>query len=294
MKTKILTALAIASLLISCDKSESIAMENSSEVSFSTGIATRATGDTWESDDAIGVYMYYTELFDLYDNSSNAQYTIDSGAGTSAATFTSTNPLCYPIDGNVVDFVAYYPYSTLTDGVLSINTASQTNEEEIKSIDYMVAGAASYSNSSESSPTLSFTRVMSRIVFELERLDSAKESEISNISLTNIITDGTLTIINNLSYLSVTPSESTSTISVYNNDSDIIEIIIIPQTLSSKLYLMVDGTYFLVSLSGEFTAGSQYTYNMKVGGEGVTLGGATITDWGNAAAQSAISSEKEI
>lgn len=283
MKKIILLGMAAAMSFASCQKNEEQTAEvgGSSEVVFTSGISTRATETQWEADDQIGVFMYSTDLTDIYDsNSENAPYTTSDAA---SGTFTSFDPLLYPSDVNV-DFVAYYPYATnYSSNVITINSADQSDETKVKALDFMVASAQNCNDLN--APTLSFTRKMSKIVINVNRKDSRADAVLSDISLTNVIVDGDLSIINSPIYrenTSVAIGTTTSDISMFFNEtSSTIEAIIIPQEyMSAMIKITIDGEEFRASISGSFAENTQYNYNFSIGNSSVELSGATISDWG--------------
>ncbi len=281
MKKIILSIIAL-SALASCQKVEeqSLELDGSSVVSFTSGISTRVSGTSWESTDQIGVFMYATGLTDLYDYyGSNVLYTISSGAETESAKFSSENPLYYP-QGASMDFVAYYPYTTIEESstAIAINTSDQSSAEKMNALDLMVARATNCTEAT--SPTLTFSRKMSKVVFDVTCNDTAEYAELSNFSLSNIVSDGTLTIVN-ISEISVSKGTTQDAISLFMNDSDNIEAIIVPQTTTdAKIAFSVDNDTYYGTVAETFEAGKVYTYTLVVGQAGVEISGVTISDWG--------------
>ncbi|MFR9529604.1 MAG: fimbrillin family protein [Rikenellaceae bacterium] len=284
MKKIILLSIAAAITLASCQKSEeqSPAEQTQTAVTFTSGITTRATNSVWDADDEIGVFMYYVDDTELYNNyGSNALYYISSGAETTSAKFTSDSPLYYPQTQNM-DFVAYYPYK---DGVASgtaftVGSTDQSSEEKLKALDLMVARAANCSEGS--SPTLSFERKMSKVVFNVDIKDTAKDLAVSDFTLSNVVSGGTCTIVNtsSSSYNKVTADATTSEISLFINDSDEVEAIIVPQDeTDAKIAFSVDGDTYYGTFTETFEAGMQYTYTLLVGQNEVSISGVTISDW---------------
>ncbi|MFR9666636.1 MAG: leucine-rich repeat protein [Rikenellaceae bacterium] len=281
MKKIILSIMAVATTFASCHKSEEAvtgAANTSSEVVFTSTISTRATDTAWDAGDEIGVFMYEADDTTPYSDSDNVLYTTSGGE---SGTFTSLNPLRYAEDK--VDFIAYHPYTTnYSDNVITLNTANQSSTEKVKAQDFMVA-SAQYCDE-ENAPSLSFTRKMSKISITVTRKESRADAVLSNISLSNVITDGTFTISNSSvtgrENSSATAGETASDISLFFNEaSNIIEAIIIPQDLSSKLIAMIDNELFGVTLSGTFVENTQYNYNLLVGGDKVDFTEGTISQW---------------
>lgn len=109
-------ALSGCILLASCSHSEinDVAEQQSVQATFSGSInqMTRVLGTSWEANDAIGIFMLQNGTTNLTGDVANVEY-VTSGDGT----FTASNAdatIYYPVNKSKVDFVAYYPYSTLS------------------------------------------------------------------------------------------------------------------------------------------------------------------------------------
>ncbi len=280
MKKIILLSMAAAMSFASCQKSEELTTDvgGSSEVVFTSAISTRATGTQWDDGDAIGVFMYETDNTYLYGE--NVLYTTSGGQ---SGTFTSKSPLVYP-EGASVDFITYHPYTTTySDYAVTLNTADQSSEANVKAQDFMVASAQSCNESS--APSLSFTRKMSKISIAVARKESVEDAELSNILLTNVITDGTFSVVNSNTKIensSVKAGTTTNNISLFFNEtSSLIEAIIVPQEgMSATLKIFIDGEEFATTIAGTFAENKQYSYNLSIGVNSIELSGATISDWG--------------
>lgn len=186
--------------------------------------------------------------------------------------------------GDEVDFVAYHPYTAdYSNNTVTLNTADQSSEAQVKAQDFMVASAQSCDE--DNTPSLNFTRKMSRIVINVDRKDSWADAVLSDISLTNVITDGTFFVANAPAYRensSVTAGETTSVISLFFNEtSSTIEAIIVPQTTSSssKLMLYIDGEEYESALPATFAENKQYNYNLLIAPDAVDFTAGTITSW---------------
>ncbi|MFI3315143.1 MAG: leucine-rich repeat protein [Rikenellaceae bacterium] len=279
MKKIILLSMAVAIGFASCQKSdEQITTEvgGSSEVVFTSAISTRASGTLWDDGDEIGVFMYEADNSVFSD--ANALYTTsDAESGT----FTSLDPLLYP-DDKSVDFIAYYPYSGDVSGVtVTLNTADQSSEENIKAQDFMVASVQGCSE--DNAPSLSFTRKMSKISITVVREESSVDAVLSDILLKKVTVDGSFAVDNSADgreKTSVLAGETISDISLFENESNRIEAIVVPQTLSSAwLSISVDGEVNAIVISRSFEENKQYSYTLTIGAGLVELSGATITDW---------------
>ncbi|ARS40210.1 hypothetical protein CA265_11325 [Sphingobacteriaceae bacterium GW460-11-11-14-LB5] len=125
-----------------------------SSVEGETG--TKATGNTWQVNDSIGLFM--KKAADAAVIAANKKY-ITTGDGNFSAQ--GDHGLNYP-DGSAVNFVAYYPYQPgISGNIYPVDLSSQTS---LPAIDLMYANnATGFSNKSTTSPNLSFTRQLVQV-----------------------------------------------------------------------------------------------------------------------------------
>ncbi|MFR9602693.1 MAG: fimbrillin family protein [Rikenellaceae bacterium] len=287
MKKIIYSALALLTLA-SCSKTdETTTITTDGEVRITSSIATRTSGNTWDSGDEIGVYMS-TNGADPYvvgDLGENVLYTTTYGDGTFTTSTTTT--LYYPASGNV-NLLAYYPYvATTADYTFDaeaypVNVAVQTTQGDI---DLMVATVTNQAKTI--SPVgLVFDHKLSNIVLNVTNGDGyANLSAIGKISKIEL-SGGVTTADFNLTNDDISLGSDTETIEfVVSQTTTAItaEAIIIPQTLSnSNATLSVTteaGAVHTVALNGTYDIGSQYSYDLKLSLTALTISGAKIEDW---------------
>lgn len=138
MRTKFLSALAVTAILfVSCSDDNNTTEVNDGQVKFSSGITSTGLkvggtgGDQWEGNESIGIYMVDNGLTTIAESAENIKYATTS-TGT-AATFTSTTSIYYPVDATQkVDFIAYHPHSTAVSSyVYPVDVTTQTNQSAI-------------------------------------------------------------------------------------------------------------------------------------------------------------------
>lgn len=289
MKNITLSTLAMVALLASCQKSEVANTETAgAAISFSSGILTRASGDMWEENDQLGIFMYTTGASSVYDgDSSNALYYIESGAETTSAKFISDTPLYHPI-GKGVDFFAYYPYvDSHTGSGYSYDVSDQSTDEKYKQCDIMAACIFNYSYIDDATPELEFTHLMSKFVFNIVREDNMESAEISAAQFSGCSVSTSLVYDSGSSIASLSSSSVSGSISA-NVTDNVVELLVSPQTLSGvELKLTIDGVVdagvvSVIGSSAEKTIlqGYQYSYNVYLGEDKVTISEATISPWG--------------
>lgn len=142
MKTTILSALLLSTLLFaSCSKEEAPEV-NDRIVKFSSGITatpqTKVVTDNageskWQANDQIGISMVANGTMTIAENADNIPY-----KATSAATSTSFVPagattIYYPVNApEKVDFIAYYPYdASVANWTVPVDVSAQTSQADI-------------------------------------------------------------------------------------------------------------------------------------------------------------------
>ncbi len=110
-RTYLFLAAAAALTLASCSNDDDFADrpgDGRVAVNFSGGITlTRATGDAWDLNDGIGIYMVETGTQNVVDNAANRRYVTAAGDG-SFSPASEDQTIYFPLDANnKVDFIAY-------------------------------------------------------------------------------------------------------------------------------------------------------------------------------------------
>jgi hypothetical protein len=182
MKTKLFKTACCYSLLLlfvamamSCSKKDSpaplpddeaVAVQFSSNIgNLSPLIRPAAVGSSWENSDAIGVFMVNHGTTNVRGDATNRKYVTAAGNGTFAADGAG-NTIYYPVNGDKVDFITYYPYqsSITTLGNYPVNVATQTTPA---AIDLLYATAnnsgSGYDKSNASAVALTFDHKLSKL-----------------------------------------------------------------------------------------------------------------------------------
>lgn len=123
-----------------------VALEATSGIRMNT----RAYDNTWEAEDAIGIYMLDGGAT---DGDGNHKYTTAETAKTGSFTAAEGQTLYFPVNGDARDFTAYYPYrETLKEG--NVYTVDVKNQTPQKDIDLM--GAAKVTGKDKNDPKVAF------------------------------------------------------------------------------------------------------------------------------------------
>ena len=136
-----------------------------------SGVRTRATGDSWSEGDAIGIYMVEAGKGLAVESilAQNAKYVTESdGLFYPAAVDYDVK---FPLDGSDVDFIAYYPYGTISSNFeYMIDVADQADQS---TIDLLYADNARGLNKDSSFVDLTFTHQLSKLLVYLNTTDGS-------------------------------------------------------------------------------------------------------------------------
>lgn len=180
--TNICASSILAISLAACSSDESFLTDsNDNTITFTTNI-TRASGQKWEQDDKIGVYMKIHDNTGwdgttVVNNGANIAYVTGNGDGNFTA---SGTPLTYPKGtASTYDFIAYYPYSaTVTNGIYKVDVSRQGNPS---SIDLLYADNLKDIPSSSKVNPLAFSHKLASLVLNITATDN---KDISGIKVT--------------------------------------------------------------------------------------------------------------
>ncbi len=288
MKKILLSALALLTLA-SCVKNEDVATSDTwnGELRISSGIETRASGKTWDSGDAIGVFMNLTT--GDYDavGDPNTKYTTTS-INTSADFTVATNfsDLFYPASGTV-DIVAHYPYNGSAElATYPVNVTTQTTP---KNIDFMSAKKLDVAKSSDEL-NLVFYHLLSQLSITLTAATGGGLTEADLKGATVTVSGTVAEATANVGYAEGVPT-ATYDVSAgtavdlsltAGDDETSVTFIVVPQTKSVTFIItLADGktSYSTAATTLGFTSGNNHSYTLSVSNTAVEIKGATIEDW---------------
>ncbi len=247
---------------------------NNGEVRITSGIGTRVIGTQWEASDAIGVYMSSTGG-SLGTLGANVEYVTTNGDGN----FTSTDPLYYPVSGNV-DFLAYYPYvddATFDATAYSVNVSSQT---DLPAIDLMSATATDVAKSS-AAVDMTFKHKLSNIVLAITPGEEWTTSNLAGLTVKLVGTDNQATYNLETNYITFGGSVADITLNTAADGSSV-EAIVIPQTLTDAKFSFTTISGITVELeipTAAFVSGLQYVYDVTIDGSGAVFTNASGDIW---------------
>lgn len=294
MKKHLLTALALVALA-SCTKSESVEIEYDDELKITSGIATRVVDQTWESGDAIGVYMTEKGSTTAYIGKANTQYSTTSDDTSADFSVVSPDaPLYYPQSGNV-DIMAYYPYvSGVTVGAYPLDVTTQTPS---KSIDLMIATESDVVKSKDD-VELTFDHKLSKVVITLAPADNSGLT-INDLKSMSVVLSGTIAKASyelnatTIDFGTNSAAAITLPTAVVGTASAVITAIVIPQKATPKFTFTLAGTdnYSVTASELTFVGGSEHNYTIEITKTEAIIKGSTIAGWSDGADESGLTAD---
>ena len=261
-------------------------------------VLTRASGTTWEADDAIGVSTVSTTATTGGTQYNNMKY-VTTGDGNFTHSDGEASGIFFQDASETVTFRAYYPFdedsqegstaSTIND----VTTSVQTNQ---KDFDFMFATGAT---ASKDVPTIKFdetsnatdarfkhmmTRLVLNITTDAEAGFTADQVENGTYYLSGIKHNGTFNTENGTAEATgdVTNSWNITSYITYNNNIGACSLILYPQTGANLTFsATVGGQTYTGTLAPAFAASTSYSYDISIQKTGLKISSATIQDWSN-------------
>lgn len=307
MRKILLSALALAALA-SCSKSEDVSTPDvwNGELRISSGIETRASGTSWDTGDAIGVFMNlysdktaYGAVNTKYVTTKSASNSNDDTYATATfSVYTDFADLYYPSAGNV-DIVAHYPYKyddpeSEDDNVTTTSyPVDVTDQSKPKEIDFMSAKEVNVVKSS-SALDLTFYHLLSQLKITLAAAKDGGLTE-DNLKGATVTVSGMKVKATAAVGYDDTDYKPTATYTLSGvatsleltaaSASTSVTFIVVPQSESVSvtftIKLATGEKYTTTAETLTFTSGNAYSYTLSVSNSAVEISGATIQDWGN-------------
>lgn len=291
MKKKQLLGAALALIVMgnSCknDAYRDMELENNGQVQFTSSIggnvSTRVTGNTWDSNDAIGVFMKQGSGLSS-PLASNKKFTTAGNGNFSA---TGADLINYPSTGTV-DFIAYYPYKAdLSGTTLPVSVATQTNPA---AIDVLYTNNATGLSATSPVANLAFTHKLAKVEFTVKGGNGVADVAGLSVVYNNVNTTASLDLATGTLSGAAAPQNITAKTTALTGTqagSQLVEAILIPGDLSAKEVVFTVGANkftWTIPASTSLNAGTKHTYDIVLqtspsGNEVAVTGAGTITDW---------------
>lgn len=279
-------------LLAACgNDNEGAAPENDGRVALQVTsdihVQPRAYNDTWESGDAIGIYMLNGETTEA----ENYKYTTEEIGTSGTFKADAAKTIYFPINGDSRDFAAYYPYrETIANDIYPVDVTTQTSQ---KAIDLMGAVKVTGKNKNEPAVAFEFQHKLVKLALSIQPDGTsltAADMEGLKVEITNQPVKGTYDVVKGGGVIVTTPVAPDKAVDIElltNADGTAAEGIVLPNTSTEGMYLRftlkgIDTPFtweiHSAEKSKQFQAGSKYVYTITIGKTGIAVT-STVKDW---------------
>lgn len=253
------------------------------EFRASVGVTeTRAVDQAWSAADAIGIFMVKAgQTFlpeQISEGAENIRYVVDAAA---AGTFKpGGTTIYYPMDNSEVDFYAYSPQGSVTkeevatNYLYAVNVATQTNQE---ALDLLYSNDVKGKKKTDKAITLGFKHQLCKVILTVEPGAGVSADEMNGLTVKvnaqNTTADFDLTA----GALKADAANSADITLFKRADAYIYEAILLPDATTTRTFEfdLNNGrdVPFIWNMGKALTAGSKYTYTVKLNRSGVEVSG---------------------
>lgn len=279
-----LSTLALMSCTNNDDNSEWYGSEG---IVFTTAIQSRVSGNTWNANDEVGIYMMNAGSGIEAATAQNKKYIAQTNGTLTAA---PGNGIYLPESGNV-DFIAYYPYTTSVSGnKLAVNVSDQSNPAAIDLI--YSNGTKGVAATTATTISLGFTHQLTKVTLNVTKDETIETLNGLGVNIKGISTEGEFNLADGT--LTATAGTNNKDVAMYidaQGTTATATAIILPTAASTdqtslNLTFNLNGQSFTHTISDAsiFEKGKNVSFNANLsinnGKPVVTIGAATIEDWG--------------
>lgn len=278
-----LSTLALMSCTNNDDNSEWYGSEG---IVFTTAIQSRVSGNTWNANDEVGIYMMNAGSGIEAATAQNKKYIAQTNGTLTAA---PGNGIYLPESGNV-DFIAYYPYTTSVSGnKLAVNVSDQSNPAAIDLI--YSNGTKGVAATTATTISLGFTHQLTKVTLNVTKDETIETLNGLGVNIKGISTEGEFNLADGT--LTATAGTNNKDVAMYidaQGTTATATAIILPTAASTdqtslNLTFNLHGQSFTHTISDAsiFEKGTNVSFNAKLsinnGKPVVTVGNATINNW---------------
>ena len=278
-----LSTLALMSCTNNDDNSEWYGSEG---IVFTTAIQSRVSGNTWNANDEVGIYMMNAGSGIEAATAQNKKYIAQTNGTLTAA---PGNGIYLPESGNV-DFIAYYPYTTSVSGnKLAVNVSDQSNPAAIDLI--YSNGTKGVAATTATTISLGFTHQLTKVTLNVTKDETIETINGLGVNIKGISTEGEINLADGT--LTATAGTNNKDVAMYidaQGTTATATAIILPTAASTdqtslNLTFNLNGQSFTHTISDAsiFEKGTNVSFNAKLsinnGKPVVTVGNATINNW---------------
>lgn len=273
--------------LMSCTNNDDNSEWYGSEgIVFTTAIQSRVSGNTWNANDEVGIYMMNAGSGIEAATAQNKKYIAQTNGTLTAA---PGNGIYLPESGNV-DFIAYYPYTTSVSGnKLAVNVSDQSNPAAIDLI--YSNGTKGVAATTATTISLGFTHQLTKVTLNVTKDETIETLNGLGVNIKGISTEGEFNLADGT--LTATAGTNNKDVAMYidaQGTTATATAIILPTAASTdqtslNLTFNLNGQSFTHTISDAsiFEKGTNVSFNAKLsinnGKPVVTVGNATINNW---------------
>lgn len=274
--------------LMSCTNNDDNSEWYGSEgIVFTTAIQSRVSGNTWNANDEVGIYMMNAGSGIEAATAQNKKYIAQTNGTLTAA---PGNGIYLPESGNV-DFIAYYPYTTSVSGnKLAVNVSDQSNPAAIDLI--YSNGTKGVAATTATTISLGFTHQLTKVTLNVTKDGTIETLNGLGVNIKGISTEGEFNLADGT--LTATAGTNNKDVAMYidaQGTTATATAIILPTAASTdqtslNLTFNLNGQSFTHTISDAsiFEKGTNVSFyanlSIKNGKPVVSVGNATINDWG--------------
>lgn len=273
--------------LMSCTNNDDNSEWYGSEgIVFTTAIQSRVSGNTWNANDEVGIYMMNAGSGIEAATAQNKKYIAQTNGTLTAA---PGNGIYLPESGNV-DFIAYYPYTTSVSGnKLAVNVSDQSNPAAIDLI--YSNGTKGVAATTSTTISLGFTHQLTKVTLNVTKDETIETLNGLGVNIKGVSTEGEFNLADGT--LTATAGTNNKDVAMYidaQGTTATATAIILPTAASTdqtslNLTFNLNGQSFTHTISDAsiFEKGTNVSFNAKLsinnGKPVVTVGNATINNW---------------
>ena len=269
----------VISVSVSCVKEENGIVVDANDRAVHMFNSTR-TGDSatsWLSDDTVGISVYRSGTGEIYAGLMNRRYRTSGDAAFFPAE--AEDKIVYPINGDAIDFIAYYPYDpTVTNHFYDVDLSNQSN---LRRIDLLYSNNAKGINKYAGSPDLVFCHPLSKFAVKIVPGEGMTEEELygSVVLLDNVGLRATFDLLDG----TFVHYGMTGSVEVPINELRG-EAIVLPGVAQDAgvTVMLADGGIYRTAIPGaNFLPGTAHRYRVVVTRTGAEIHSLDIVDWEN-------------
>lgn len=273
--------------LMSCTNNDDNSEWYGSEgIVFTTAIQSRVSGNTWNANDEVGIYMMNAGSGIEAATAQNKKYIAQTNGTLTAA---PGNGIYLPESGSV-DFIAYYPYTTSVSGnKIAVNVSDQSKPAAIDLI--YSNGTKGIEATTATTISLAFTHQLTKLTLNVTKDATVETLSGLNVTMKGISTEGEFNLADGT--LTATAGTNNKDVAMYidaQGTTATATAIILPTAASTdqtslNLTFNLNGQSFTHTISDAsiFEKGTNVSFNAKLsinnGKPVVTVGNATISNW---------------